>query len=315
MTAANGLEQRSGRRVLRGPSQLPKVAQNPARGPPWRKRHPARHPRTSGCRPPAGSARCGPSPRPPPRAAGRGSRGRGGHSHGGRGRAPASRPWPRTHAVAPSNKDVLHLQGRRDRFRRSRSPHEHRQILRRLPVLAQSPLRHGPTRQSGGRLTLDLAGAPARLVRPDPSQGLQRLLGVPRWGNRSHGTEQVVHVVPVDPMPGRGLDLATDQLVLPESSDQLVPVPRGKHRRHSPVPGPAGVSCPRTAARTRLSLCSLDPSGGACVPRGHRARCPAETAPRPVPPRRGSGRSDRTPTEWAGAPAGACPVQPRRQPF
>jgi hypothetical protein len=58
----------------------------------------------------------------------------------------------------------------------------------------------------------------------------------------------VVHVVPVDPMPCRGLDLATDQLVLPESSNQLFLVRRGKHRRHSPVPGPTWVACLRTAA-------------------------------------------------------------------
>ena len=153
-------------------------------------------------------------------------------------------------------KDVLHLQGRRDRFRRTRSPHEHRQILRRLPVLAQPPLRHGPTQQGGSRRNLDLAGAPARLVRPDPGQCRQELLGVLWWGYHSHGTEHVVHVVPEDPMPGRRLDLATDQLVLPESSDQLIPVPRGMHRRHSPVPGPAGVNCLRTAACSGLPLCS-----------------------------------------------------------
>ncbi len=38
-------------------------------------------------------------------------------------------------------------------------------------------------------------------------------------------------------MPGRRLDLATDQLVLPEGSDQPFPVPRGQHCRHSPMPG------------------------------------------------------------------------------
>ena len=59
-------------------------------------------------------------------------------------------------------------------------------------------------------------------------------------------------------MPGRRLDLATDQLVLPESSDQLFPVPRGKHCRHSPVPGSACMACLQTATCcTQLRLCSL----------------------------------------------------------
>ena len=48
--------------------------------------------------------------------------------------------------------------------------------------------------------------------------------------------------------------LAADQLVLPESSDQLFPVPRGKHRRHSPVPGPAVVADLQTAACTRITF-------------------------------------------------------------
>ena len=102
MTSANGLEQRPGRPVLRGPRQLPKVAQNPACGPPWQTRHPPRHLHTCGCRPPGGSARCAPSPRPAPWAAGRRSHGPGGRSRAGRSRARAIRPWPHTHAVAPS---------------------------------------------------------------------------------------------------------------------------------------------------------------------------------------------------------------------
>lgn len=96
-------------------------------------------------------------------------------------------------------KKVLNLQGCRDRLGGTRSPHEHRQVLRRLPVLTKPPLRHSPTQQGGGRLNLDLAGAPARLVRPDPSQGLQQLLGVLRRDRHIHGTEHVVHVVPADP--------------------------------------------------------------------------------------------------------------------
>jgi len=220
MTSANGLEQRPGRRVRRGPRQLPKVAQDPACGPTLADLQMLQLLRAE-------------------------SVGR----HQLKGKAPAGiRDGPH------QRKAVLHLQGRRDGFRRTRSAHEHRQILRRLPVLAQPPLRHGPTQKGGGRLNLDLAGAPARLVRQDPRQCLQQLLCVLRRRYRSHGSEHVFHVVPLDPMPGRRLDLATDQLVLPESSDQLFPVPRSKHRRHSPVPGSTGVGCLRTAACTRLSL-------------------------------------------------------------
>jgi hypothetical protein len=56
----------------------------------------------SGCKPPGGSERCAPSPRPRPWEADRKSHERGGRSHGDRSRERAFRPWPRTHGVAPS---------------------------------------------------------------------------------------------------------------------------------------------------------------------------------------------------------------------
>lgn len=124
---------------------------------------------------------------------------------------------------------------------------------------------------------------PPRLVRPNPRQRGKERLGALRRGRHGHGTEHVVHVVPVDPMPGGRLDLATDALVLPDSSDPLFPVPRGRGRRNAlcqdrlgwPVrglrPAPASPSAP------------LDPSG-----RGTRAirasgLMPAETPRGPEP--------------------------------
>ena len=221
MTAANGLEQRSGRRVRRGPRQLPKVAQDPACGPPWRNR----------------------VPRPPPWAAGRLSRGRGGHSHAGRSRGRASRPWPPTHAVAPSrsvdssSSGVAHVAPTQSQAASAAAPglgsvpRGANRLPSRHRATAATPLvgscrgrrpSHPCTRADPGG-SADV-GAPPGGVRRPPSAERQSASGHPGW--------LVVHVVPLDPMPGRGLDLATDQLVLPESRDQLVPVPRRKHRRH-----------------------------------------------------------------------------------
>jgi hypothetical protein len=63
---------------------------------------------------------------------------------GGRRLPSAERQSATWHRDGPhQRKDVLHLQRRRDGFRCTRSPHEHRQVLRRLPVLTQPRLRHG----------------------------------------------------------------------------------------------------------------------------------------------------------------------------
>jgi len=76
-----------------------------------------------------------------------------------------------------------------------------------------------------------------------------------------HGTEHVVHVVPVDPVPGGRLDLATDQLVLPEGCNQGIPVTRSVERRTTSMPGAAAL------ARCRSVHCL--PIGALLLRRGH----------------------------------------------
>ncbi|MEA5473578.1 hypothetical protein VB716_05015 [Synechococcus sp. CCY9201] len=69
-----------------------------------------------------------------------------------------------------------------------------------------------------------------------------RIVEVLRRGPHSDGTEQVVPVVPGDPVPGGRLDRATDQLVLPEGCNQRIPVPRSRERRTTSMPGAAALA-------------------------------------------------------------------------
>jgi hypothetical protein len=122
------------------------------------------------------------------------------------------------------SQDVRHLQGCGDGLWGPGAPHIGRKILRGVLFLAQPLLLTGPAQLGSGALHLVLAGAASRFVRPDLCQALEQLFRVLRWSGHRHGSQHVLHVVPIDPFPGRALDLPAEQLVVTKGFDQLGPV-------------------------------------------------------------------------------------------
>jgi hypothetical protein len=65
----------------------------------------------------------------------------------------------------------------------------------------------------------------------------------------------MIHVVPVDPMPGRRLDIAAYELVLPKGRNQLLPVSEGNTYNHPLLDRTAALA--REQAHTSATIAPL----------------------------------------------------------